>query len=140
MSNTYRLIEDIDDSSRVIEVVSVCVIGIYVHDIVKAREFYCDSLGFKMKNEYEDGCIVQLEHDGPTLILEKVENMKEGQYPGHAQIVLGIETEDIRRRAKELKSKGVEFIIDKPTEFVAGQFMVMKDPSGNVLELLQFNQ
>jgi lactoylglutathione lyase len=124
----------------VAEVTSVCVIGIYVHDMEKARKFYCDSLEFRVKNEYEDGCIIQLENDGPALILEKVENMSQAKYPGHSQIVIGLETENIDQRAKELKSKGVEFIIDKPTEFVAGQFMVMKDPSGNLLELLQFNQ
>jgi lactoylglutathione lyase len=140
MSNTYRVIDGLSSNSKVTEVTSVCVIGIYVHDMEKARKFYCDSLGFKVKNEYEDGCIIQLEHDGPTLILEKVENMSQAKYPGHSQIVLGLETENIEQKSKELKSKGIEFIIDEPTEFVAGQFMVMKDPSGNILELLQFNQ
>ena len=44
---------------------SVCVIGIYVDDMDKAVEFYCERLGFKEAERYEDGCIVRLENEGP---------------------------------------------------------------------------
>ena len=117
---------------------SVCVIGIYVDDIDKAVEFYCEKLGFKEAQRYNDGCIVRLENDGPPVILEKVEKSNITQYPGKSQIVLGIETDNIEDTAREMRGKGVEFLHESPQPFVAGFVMAMRDPAGNVLELLQF--
>ena len=119
---------------------SICVIGIYVDDMDRAVEFYCEKLGFKEAQRYDDGCIVRLENEGPPVILEKVENSSRIDYPGHSQVVLGVETEDINKTSEELRAKGVEFMNDKPQPFVAGFVMAMRDPSGNVLELLQFNK
>jgi lactoylglutathione lyase len=125
---------------QVIIIASVCVIGIYVHDMDKAVEFYCDKLGFKEAARYDDGCIVRLENDGPPVILEKVEKTGRIEYPGFSQVVLGIETNNIEQTSTELKERGVEFLHEKPQAFVAGHMMAMRDPSGNVLELLQFNE
>jgi predicted enzyme related to lactoylglutathione lyase len=106
----------------------------------KAVEFYCEKLGFKEAQRYDDGCIVRLENEGPPVILEKIESSTRVEYPGHAQIVVGIETDDIEKTSEKLKAKGVEFLHNKPQPFVAGFVMAMRDPSGNVLELLQFHK
>ena len=119
---------------------SVCVIGIYVDDMDKAVEFYCDKLGFKEAQRYDDGCIVRLENEGPPVILEKVDKTTKIEYPGYSQIVLGVETNNIEQTSEDLKKKGVELLHDKPQPFVAGFVMAMRDPSGNVLELLQFHK
>ncbi len=119
---------------------SVCVIGVYVDNMDKAVEFYCEKLGFKEAQRYEDGCIVRLENEGPPVILEKVEKAARIEYPGHSQVVLGVETDNIEKTSEELREKGVEFMHDKPQPFVAGFVMAMRDPSGNVLELLQFHK
>jgi len=121
-------------------VVSVCVIGIYVDDMEKAVEFYCKMLGFREAERYDDGCIVRLENEGPPVILEKVEKAGRIDYPGVSQVVLGIETDNIEQTSEELRERGVEFLHDKPQIFVAGLVMAMRDPSGNVLELLQFKK
>lgn len=119
---------------------SVCVIGIYVDDMDKAVEFYCEKLGFKEAQRYDDGCIVRLENEGPPVILEKVEKAGKIDYPGFSQVILGVETDNIEQTSEELRVKGVKFLHDKPQAFVAGHVMAMRDPSGNVLELLQFNK
>ena len=119
---------------------SFCVIGIYVDDIDKAVDFYCEKLGFKELQRYNNDCIVRLENDGPTVVLEKVDNPNMSVYPNYSQVVLGIETKDIETTAKELREKGVEFLQDIPQPFVAGLYMNMKDPAGNVLDLLQFRE
>ncbi|MFW9811091.1 MAG: VOC family protein [Candidatus Thorarchaeota archaeon] len=119
---------------------SFAVIGIYVDDIDKAREFYCDILGFEIENTYDDGCIIQLKSDGPTVIIEKVENPSKAVYPGSSQVVLCVSTDNIERTSEEFRAKGVNFLHDGPQPFVAGQFMAMKDPSGNTLELLEFKR
>lgn len=116
------------------------MIGIYVDDMDKAVEFYCEKLGFKEVQRYDDGCIVRLENEGPPVILEKVEKASKVEYPGFSQVILGVETDDIEKTSEELREKGVEFLHDKPQAFVAGHVMAMRDPSGNVLELLQFNK
>ncbi|MHA1963942.1 MAG: VOC family protein [Candidatus Thorarchaeota archaeon] len=119
---------------------SFCVIGIYVDDMDKAVEFYCEKLGFKEVERYDDGCIVRLENEGAPVILEKVEKTSRIEYPGYSQVVLGVETANIEQTSEELRAKGVEFLHDKPQAFVAGHVMAMRDPSGNVLELLQFKK
>jgi lactoylglutathione lyase len=116
------------------------VIGIYVDDIDKAVEFYCEKLGFKELQRYNNNCIVRLENDGPTVVLEKVDNPNISKYPNYSQVVLGIETDNIEEKSKELREEGVEFLQDGPQKFVAGLFMNMKDPAGNVLDLLQFSE
>ncbi|MFW9919809.1 MAG: VOC family protein [Candidatus Thorarchaeota archaeon] len=119
---------------------SVVVIGIYVDDIDAAVEFYCTKLGFKEAQRYANGCIVRLENEGPTLILEQVDGKSPIREIGTPQIVVCVEAKDIVSTMKDLKTKGVDFIHAKPQEFVAGLFNVMRDPSGNLVELLQFNQ
>ncbi len=119
---------------------SFSVIGIYVDDIDKAKEFYCNALGFEVENTYDDGCIIQLKSDGPTVILEQVDKPANAVYPGGSQVVLCVATGNIEKTAKELKGKGVNFLHDEPQPFVAGRFMAMKDPAGNTLELLEFRR
>jgi lactoylglutathione lyase len=116
------------------------VIGIYVDDIDKAKKFYCDALGFEIENTYDDGCIIQLKSDGPTVILEKVDKPANAVYPGGSQVVLCVATDNIEKTSKELKNKGVNFLQDEPGPFAAGRFMAMKDPAGNILELLEFSK
>jgi len=119
---------------------SFAVIGIYVDNIDKAKEFYCDILGFEVENSYEDGCILQLKSNGPTIILEKVDRPSTAVYPGGSQVVLCVTTDNISKTSKEYRGKGVNFLHDGPEPFVAGQFMAMRDPAGNVLELIQFHR
>jgi len=121
-------------------VTSFSVIGIYVDDIDKAVDYYCKKLGFKEVERYNDNCIVRLENDGPTVILEKTNNPSPVKYPGDSQVVLCIATDDIKETSEKLISQGVEFLQETPQEFVAGLFMVMKDPAGNFLELIQFKE
>ncbi len=119
---------------------SFAVIGIYVDDIDKAKEFYCDTLGFEIENIYEDGCILQMKSEGPTIIVEKAERPSHAVYPGGSQVVLCIATDDIEKTLRKFRREGVNFIHDEPQPFVAGQFMAMRDPAGNVLELIQFHR
>ena len=119
---------------------SVCVIGVYVHDMEQALNFYCDTLGFQIRHTYDDNCLVHLENEGPALILEKTEKPSPNKYPEEAQIALGIETKNLDETVAKLSAKGVRFMHDTPQEFPAGLYMATKDPSGNVIEFLQFRE
>lgn len=118
---------------------NICVIGVYVDDIKEAERFYTDVLGFGVVNRYADGCIVQLENEGPTLILEETKEKNPAKYPESSQVVLAIESKDIEKTVEEFRAKGVEFIQEKPGPFPAGVFIAFKDPAGNLIELLQFS-
>ena len=119
---------------------SFAVIGIYVDDVDKAKEFYCDTLGFEIENTYDDGCILQMKSDGPTVIVEKTDKPSNAVYPGGSQVVLCVATDNIEKTSEEFRAKGVNFLHDGPQPFVVGRFMAMKDPAGNTLELIEFGR
>ncbi|MFX0108177.1 MAG: VOC family protein [Candidatus Hodarchaeota archaeon] len=117
--------------------VSICVIGVYVHNMDEALDFYCNKLGFEVARKYDD-CLIHLKNEGPPLILETVDESNSPRYPGSSQVVLCVETKDIEEESNRLRELGVDFVIDSPQPFPAGRFMAMRDPSGNVIELLEF--
>jgi len=115
------------------------VIGVYVSNMDKALDFYCNKLGFEVEHRYDD-CLVHLKNEGPPLILEEVKESNKLKYPGATQVVLCIEAENLEKEAARLKGLDVEFVHDHPQRFPAGTYMSMRDPAGNVIELLQFSR
>ena len=111
----------------------ICVIGVYVHDIQEAREFYCDKLGFEIAREYGD-CILQLKNEGVALIIEKIE----GDYPDGPCTVIGTQTDNLTKEMERLRGLGVTFIHDTPQLFPEGVYAAYRDPGGNLLELIEF--
>ncbi|MEK5215892.1 VOC family protein [Psychrobacillus sp. FSL H8-0487] len=47
-------------------------------------------------------------------------------------------TEDIYEKVQFLKEREVNFVIDEPTNCPPGKYISFRDPFGNVLEYLQF--
>lgn len=121
------------------ELTNVCVIGVYVDDMDKALDFYCNKLGFTVSHKYDD-CLVHLENDGPSLILETTDKPANAIYPGTSQVALGIETKNVEDMARKLRELGADVIHDVPQKFPAGIFMAVRDPAGNLIELLQFSK
>jgi len=117
----------------------VCVISIYVPDIVKAMDFYTTVLGFKVDQKYGSK-IVSLVNGELPFILEEKEQGTCDPSTKPAGVVLALKTEDIDRTVKALKEHGVAFIIDEPTDCPVGKFISFRDPFGNVLEYLQFGR
>jgi len=113
----------------------ICVLAVYVHSIEDAKIYYCDVLGFEIAQEYDE-CIIRLKNEGVTLLLEKIE----GSYPPHPCVVPALETDNILDEIQLLRSKGVEFIFNEPQEFPAGVYTAFRDPSGNIIELLEFRK
>ena len=116
----------------------VCVISIYVPSLSNAINFYTNTLGFELNKQYSSK-IASLVHGELPIILEENDHStfcsKDTKGTG---IVLGLRTEDINETVKILKEKEVEFIIDEPTDCPPGKYISFKDPFGNILEYLQF--
>lgn len=115
----------------------ISAISIYVHDIKQAEAFYRDMLGFTVAGRPAP-FLVELEHDGIPLVLCAAERPTSAQYSKDSATVLGIATDDVVKQASALRAKGATVLFDEPQEFPVGQFNAVRDPSGNVVELLEF--
>jgi catechol 2,3-dioxygenase-like lactoylglutathione lyase family enzyme len=116
---------------------SIAAISIYVEDLEKAVEFYTKHLGFAVRSRPAP-VIVELDHDNPALVLCQAERRTAYAYPAGSGTVVGIASGDVAKRATALKARGVKLVIDTPQPFPGGRFIAVQDPSGNVVELLEF--
>lgn len=116
---------------------SVSTLTILAPDLSAARKFYCDVLGFAVAADYGPE-LTKLQNDGCALLLARCEQAARPNYPGTAQIALGLAVADISAESERLKAAGVELIFAEPQDFPAGRFIAVRDPAGNVVELLQF--
>jgi lactoylglutathione lyase len=115
----------------------IAALSIYVHDLESAVRFYTDVLGFSVRSRPAP-VIVELEHDSPAVVLCQAEQPASGEYPTRSGTVIGFATDDVVATAKHVRAKGATLLFDDPQEFPGGRFVAVKDPSGNVVELLQF--
>jgi catechol 2,3-dioxygenase-like lactoylglutathione lyase family enzyme len=121
--------------------------GFAVKDLGEAKEFYGGTLGVKMEVLDEENGLAQLEHgDGKVTLCYEQADSTPASYT-----MLNFQVDDIDAAVDELSSKGVSFerYDDFPFEqdekgiargLAANQgpdIAWFKDPSGNVLSVLQ---
>jgi len=116
---------------------SLCMISIKVNDIEKAKDFYCNGLGFNLEKYYGDN-IVELNFDDHSIIIEKVDKVNTLDYFNNAQTVMGIQSKNLASDMETLKERGVELLFEEPQKCPPGIFNVIKDPFGNKIEILEF--
>ena len=116
---------------------TVAAISVYVHDLKSAERFYVDLLGFTVASRPVP-FITELQHDGVSLVLCAAERPATLDYTKDAGVVLGLATNDVERDAARLRAKGVAVLFEGAQEFPVGVFNAVRDPSGNVIELLEF--
>ncbi|HEY2492243.1 MAG TPA: VOC family protein [Paenibacillus sp.] len=116
----------------------ICVISIYVSNMELARQFYCEKLGFEVSKEYDE-MTIGLKYEEIPIILCQVEQPAQANYPKQAQVVLGIQTDNLVQSIAELSSQGIEMIYDTPQPCPPGYYSAFKDPFGNVIEILEFS-
>jgi catechol 2,3-dioxygenase-like lactoylglutathione lyase family enzyme len=115
--------------------------GFAVKDIAKAREFYGETLGIEIKVLDEENGLIELElaGDRPTLVYQQADSTPA------SYTILNFPVDDIDRAVDELTSRGVSFERyeafepDEKGIFRNGGPPIawFKDPSGNVLSVLQ---
>jgi len=113
---------------------------IAVSDLERAKKFYGETLGLKVKDERADG--VRYEAGGGSLVL-----VYPSQFAGTAQSTyMGFDVDDVEKAVAELRERGVVFEeYDMPglktvngiaeIEGVKGAWF--KDPDGNILSIGQ---
>jgi lactoylglutathione lyase len=115
----------------------VASISIYITDMDAAIAFYTDVLGFKVKSRPVP-FITELDHDGAAVVLCQAEKAVKADYPASTGTVIGLVSKDVAAAAQGFAKKKVTMVVPEPQEFPGGKFIAVRDPSGNVVELLQF--
>ncbi len=115
-----------------------CLIPIFVSNMKLAKQFYCEKLGLEVSREYEES-IVRLKHEDIPIVLYQVDQLAPVNYPKQAQIVLGIQTDNLVQSIAELSAQGIKMIYDTPQPCLPGYYSAFKDPFGNVIEIFEFN-
>jgi predicted enzyme related to lactoylglutathione lyase len=99
--------------------------------------FYRDVLGLTVGAQ-TPGFVVLSGREGPALALGTHSEVH-GRNTDAARHMVGLTTDEITADWKRLKDAGVEFIED-PTKYDNVWVATLKDPDGNLLQLLQFDR
>jgi predicted enzyme related to lactoylglutathione lyase len=108
--------------------------SIWSEDLNNLLPFYRDLLGLKVAVQ-TDGFVVLGELGGPTLALGTHSEVH-GRNGDPARHMVGLATDDVDGDCRRLKGAGVEFV-EEPTDYGTLRIATLKDPEGNLLQLLQ---
>ncbi|WP_409295362.1 VOC family protein [Peribacillus sp. SCS-26] len=108
-------------------------IMIFVSDIREAKGFYGNLLELPVLMEKEKQIVFQVE--GTQLVAFKCEkNGQVGDYSNEARTVLVFEVDSVEETFYKMRSKGITFLHEKPTE---ARYAAFIDPFGNVFEIAE---
>jgi len=108
--------------------------SIWSEDVKNLLPFYRDVLGLQVGFE-SPGFVVLGELEAPALALGTHSEVH-GRNADPARHMVGLATDDVRTEWKRLKAAGVEFVED-PTDYGNLRIATMKDPEGNLVQLLE---
>ncbi len=120
--------------------------ALLVDDYDKAIAYYTNIINFELLEDTklsETKRWVRIAPKGSnetSLLLAKASNeeqQKQIGYQAGGRVFLFLHTDDFWRDYNDWKSKGVEFIEDKPREEVYGTVIVFKDLYGNKWDLIE---
>lgn len=111
-------------------------IHLYSSDPVKMSEFYIQILGaekLEIRQESEEHTVVTLVLDGIKIILSTPWDADSDSYGlDH----FGLVTEDLDAAIAELKSKGIEFVMDK-TSIPVADISFFSAPDNTIIEVIE---
>lgn len=112
-----------------------------VNDVEESIEFYTESLGFKLEQQFGPAMAILSKEDirlwiaGPQS--SAAQAMPDGTRPapgGWSRFVLSVK--DLKSLVEDLKSQGVRFR-NNITQGPGGSQILCEDPSGNPIELFE---
>jgi predicted enzyme related to lactoylglutathione lyase len=107
---------------------------IWSEDVNNLLPFYRDLLGLEPSVQIP-GFVVLGELGTPVLALGTHSEVR-GRNADPARHMVGLLTDDVDTDCKRLKNTGVEFVED-PTDYDRLRIATLKDPEGNLIQLLQ---
>jgi predicted enzyme related to lactoylglutathione lyase len=112
----------------------LCAASVWSADLNNLLPFYRDVLGLKVVIE-SPRFVVLGEADGPSLGLGSHSEVR-GRNADPARHMIGLATDDLAGDWKRLKAAGVEFV-EAPTDYDTVSIATLKDPEGNLIQLVQ---
>lgn len=110
---------------------------IWSEDLNRLLPFYRDVLGLAVTIQ-TPGFVVFGTPGTPTLALGTHSEVR-GRNAEPARHMVGLATDDVAAEAKRLKAAGVE-VVEEPKDYGNLWIATVKDPDGNLLQLLQFKR
>ena len=107
---------------------------IWSEDLGHLLPFYRDTLGLGVGLEIP-GFVVLGELGKPVLALGTHSEVR-GRNADPARHMVGLASDDVDGDYKRLKGAGVEFV-ENPTDYGTLRIATLKDPEGNLVQLLQ---
>ena len=108
--------------------------SIWSEDVKNLLPFYRDVLGLSVGHE-SPGFVVLGDLGTPALALGTHSEVR-GRNADPARHMVALSTDDVRGDWKRLKAAGVEFVED-PTDYGNLRIATLKDPEGNLVQLLE---
>ena len=133
--------------------IQIAMTQLWVHDQDAARDFYCDQLGWEVKEDStlaelggfrwltvgpaeQEVSVALLAVPGPPMVdADTAEQIRSLMGKGKAGTVF-LTTEDVHADYEHLRARGVDFY-QPPTVMPYGIDAGLRDPSGNMLRLAQ---
>lgn len=109
-------------------------VSIWSSDLNDLLPFYRDVLGLKVAIQ-SPRFVVLGEPGGPTIGLGTHSEVR-GRNADPARHLVGLATDDLVADWRRLKAAGVEFVED-PTDYDTVSIATLRDPEGNLVQLLQ---
>lgn len=107
-----------------------------VTDVAAAIAFYRDLLGFDLVSDAHLPELAVLRNGSVELTLRRAEHAAEIDYPDQAETHVNLEVEDLARTLEAVRAAGVPLVGDVPQTSQIGDYLVVRDPAGNLLHLM----
>ena len=109
-------------------------VSVWSADLKNLLPFYRDVLGLEVVIE-SPRFVVLGEAGGPSVGLGTHSDVR-GRNADPARHMIGLTTDDLAGDRKRLKAAGVEFV-EAPTDYDTVSIATLKDPEGNLIQLIQ---
>lgn len=139
--NTFHLIEPANQPAEGVKR-GIFNVGITLPDMVPAREFYRDKLGFSIFSEDYFPPDLPLQRQGivPLVLHQTAERSAPVGYPHGAGTVVVLGVADLDQAVAGLKARGVRLLEEHPHESPRGRFLAFTDPFGIVFKVRQIEK
>jgi catechol 2,3-dioxygenase-like lactoylglutathione lyase family enzyme len=109
-------------------------VRLFVSDIERAKQFYCDQLGMPLKADGRDNGFLLFDLGTVSLVVEKSSDANQslvGRFAG-----LSFSVEDVNKVYSDLVARGVEFMGQPQVQPWGGTTVSLLDPDRNGLSLV----
>lgn len=116
---------------------------IYTNNVEACERFYINHFGFKLKSRAEGFVVLQNASNPEYELMFCVPNSPFVHDVFHPEfngkgVILQFETDHIEKEYERVKALGIEVVVDLVDEEVNGKQFTIKDPSGLLVDIVNF--